>query len=199
MADTPRLNRLESALRGAVGALAGRRWALVGGLAVSARCEPRFTRDVDLAVAVSSDADAEALVRGLLASGYRVLAMVEHEGQHRLATVRLAVPGEQETGVVLDLLFASSGIEPEIAAAAALLEVFPTLVVPVAQTGDLIALKLLAQAERRPQDAADLQALLAVADGPETTRARASARLIQARGFHRGRDLERDLDALLRR
>jgi len=125
--------------------------------------------------------------------------MVEHEGQHRLATVRLAVPGEQEAGVVLDLLFASSGIEPEVAAAAAPLEVFPNLVVPVARTGDLIALKLLARADRRPQDAADLDALLAVADDAETARARASARLIQTRGFHRGRDLERDLDALLSR
>jgi hypothetical protein len=36
--------------------------ALVGGLAVSVRTEPRFTRDADLAVAVTDDADAEALV-----------------------------------------------------------------------------------------------------------------------------------------
>jgi hypothetical protein len=27
-------------------------WALIGGLAVSVRAEPRFTRDIDLAVAV---------------------------------------------------------------------------------------------------------------------------------------------------
>jgi len=31
------------------------RWAVVGGLAVSARTEPRFTRDVDLVIAVSDD------------------------------------------------------------------------------------------------------------------------------------------------
>ena len=33
-------------------------FALIGGLAVSARTEPRFTRDADLAVAVESDAQA---------------------------------------------------------------------------------------------------------------------------------------------
>jgi hypothetical protein len=49
------------------GARAGVRCALVGGLAVSARTEPRFTRDADLAVAVASDAEAESLIRALYA------------------------------------------------------------------------------------------------------------------------------------
>ena len=39
----------------------GRDYALVGGLAVSIRAEVRFTRDVDVAVAVDSDAEAESL------------------------------------------------------------------------------------------------------------------------------------------
>jgi hypothetical protein len=47
---------------------AGVRFALIGGLAVSARVEPRFTRDLDFAVAVEGDADAEALV-GFLSAG----------------------------------------------------------------------------------------------------------------------------------
>ena len=46
-------------------------FALVGGLAVSARTEPRFTRDVDLAVAVASDTEAEALIHRLRTAGYR--------------------------------------------------------------------------------------------------------------------------------
>ena len=37
-------------------------FAIVGGLAVSVRSRPRFTQDIDLAVAVSSDAEAEAVV-----------------------------------------------------------------------------------------------------------------------------------------
>ena len=40
----------------------GARFALVGGLAVSAWGEPRYTRDVDLAVAVERDDEAEQLV-----------------------------------------------------------------------------------------------------------------------------------------
>jgi hypothetical protein len=35
-------------------------FALVGGLAVSVPAEPRFTRDIDLAVAVAGDVEAEA-------------------------------------------------------------------------------------------------------------------------------------------
>lgn len=38
----------------------GARFALVGGLAVSAWGEPRYTRDVDLAVAVERDDEARA-------------------------------------------------------------------------------------------------------------------------------------------
>ena len=40
-------------------------FALVGGLAVSARTEPRFTRGADLAVALASNAEAKALIRDL--------------------------------------------------------------------------------------------------------------------------------------
>lgn len=74
--------------------------ALVDGLAVSARSEPRFTRDVALAVSVGSDADAEALVRRLVGSGYRVAAQIEQEATGRLATVRLL---PIDGAVVLDL------------------------------------------------------------------------------------------------
>lgn len=46
-----------------------RPFALIGGLAVSLRAEPRFTRDADLVVSVGSDADAELIVNALLARG----------------------------------------------------------------------------------------------------------------------------------
>jgi hypothetical protein len=90
----------------------GRHFALVGGFAVSARTEPRLTRDADLAVRVTDDRDAEALVRALQGRGWRVVAAVEQDAAGRLATVRLAVAGEDVHGAVVDLLFASSGIEP---------------------------------------------------------------------------------------
>lgn len=173
-------------------------WALVGGLAVSVRTEPRFTRDVDVAVAVDGDAGAEALARGLMSSGYQMLATIEQEETGRLATIRLAPPPPGVRGVVVDLLFASTGIEPELVASAEFREIDIGLVVPVARTGHLIAMKLLARDdENRPLDAADLLALRAVADGAERQLAREAVELITDRGYHRGRDLRSALDALL--
>jgi predicted nucleotidyltransferase len=138
--------------------------ALVGGLAVSARTEPRFTRDVDLAVAVSSDRDAEALVQFLRSRQYRIEALVEHEVAARLATVRLLPPGDPS--LFVDLLFASSGIEPEIVAAADRLDVIEGLSVRIATIPHLIATKVLSRDDnRRPQDRVDLVALIRVA-GP---------------------------------
>ncbi len=201
MAASRPLSRLEATLRRAARDLAelGRRWALVGGLAVSARAEPRFTRDIDLAVAVESDRDAERLVHDLQRGGYQVRTLVEQEATARLATARLIPPGEEETGVVLDALFASSGIEPEIVSAAESLEVLANLRVPVATIGHLIALKVLARDDRtRPQDRVDLGALVAAAGSADLGEARAAMALIQRRGFHRERDLPAELENLLR-
>src|SRR4029078_4653122 len=110
-----RVISLESALRRIQAELSAARvaFALVGGLAVSARTEPRFTRDADLATAVSSDGEAERLIRTLSRRGYAVGALVEQDAVGRLATVRLTDHAPDQ-GPVIDLLFASSGIEPEI-------------------------------------------------------------------------------------
>lgn len=54
-----------------------RRCALVGGLAVSCHVDPRFTRDVDVAVAVADDADAEALIRSLATDGSAVSTAID--------------------------------------------------------------------------------------------------------------------------
>jgi predicted nucleotidyltransferase len=161
---------------------------LVGGLAVSARAEPRFTRDIDLAIAVASDQEAERIVGALGVNGYKVLATVEQQESQRLATVRMLLPAER--GVVTDLLFASSGIEPEVVAQGEPIEILPGLAVRVATTGHLLALKVLARDDaRRPQDRVDLRSLLLVADERERQRAREALALIQNRGYHRGRDL----------
>ncbi len=185
------MSRLETALRGIVSELErrDRRFAVVGGLAVSARAEPRFTRDIDLALAVPDDAEAEALVRDLRGSGYRVIATLEQEAVGRLATIRLESPGEGPEGVVVDLLLASSGVEAEIVRDADVLEVLPGLVVPVARAGDLLALKVLSNGPKRPQDQIDIIALLRQGDETELHRARQTATLIVERGFNRGRDL----------
>ena len=135
----------------------GAHCAVVGGLAVSARTEPRFTKDIDIAVAVANDREAEALIRFLRARNYKIEALVEQEAIERLATVRLIPPGE--SALVVDLLFASSGIEPEIVAAAEPIEIVAGFAVRVSTTAHLIAMKVLSRDdERRPQDRVDLTA-----------------------------------------
>ena len=195
------MSRLEAAARQIAQNLdaLGRRGAVVGGIAVSARCEPRFTRDLDLAIAAADDADAEALIFALQNSGYRVHTVMENTAQHRLATVRLESQGEEASGVVVDLLFASSGIEAEIVAEAEPLEVFSGVTLPVARVGHLLALKLLARDDRRrPQDLVDILSLLAVATQHDIALARSAAKLIHQRGFSRGRALRRRLEEALR-
>ena len=170
-------------------------FALVGGLAVSARCEPRLTRDVDIAMAVSGDSDAEAVVLRLQRLGYRVVTTLEQDVTRRLATVRLQSSEVEDAGALLDLLFASSGIEPEIAARAQPIEILRGISAPVAQPGHLIALKILARDDRlRPQDAMDLRSLLRDASEADLALAREALALIHVRGFHRGRDLSAALD-----
>jgi len=186
------MNHLETLLRQLTALLDDRRqpWALVGGLAVSVRTEPRFTRDIDFVVAVSDDNEAEALVYSLQAEGFHALATVEQQETHRLATARLAPSGDRPEGLMLDLLFASSGIEAEICAEAEPLQVFPGVCVPVARLHHLMALKVLARDDQtRPQDAADLRQLISSAQESDLESASDAVCLIEARGFNRSRNL----------
>ncbi len=174
-------------------------FALVGGLAVSARSEPRFTRDVDVAVAVPGDPTAEQLVRSLVKGGFSVLAVVEQEATGRMATVRLLPPGETEEGVVVDLLFASSGVETEVVHSADRITVFPDVQLPVATLAHLVALKVLASDETRPQDDVDLRGLLREASDADIMETRRMLELITQRGCARGRDLGSRFDEALAR
>lgn len=187
---------LAAQLASAIGLLdaSGHSFAVVGGLAVSARTEPRFTRDVDIAVAVPDDASVERLVREAASSGYSVFSLLEHDVSKRIATVRM-----RSGGSVLDLLFASSGIEPETVAEAESIELLPGVRAPVARVPHLMALKLLARDDRtRPQDIADLISLRAVASAADLDRVRELLTLIDARGYNRKRDLGALLQELLR-
>jgi hypothetical protein len=136
-------------------------------------------------------------VRHLRDRGYEVTTLIEQEAVSRLATVRLSLSDEPRATVV-DLLFASSGIEAEIVREAEALEVLPGLTIGVVRTGHLIALKVLSRDDvRRPQDHGDLRALLRTASAEEIERARHAVTLITTRGYHRSRDLMAALDALL--
>jgi hypothetical protein len=107
-------------------------WAVIGGIAVSARTVPRFTQDVDLAVAVSDDMEEERLVTSITRTGFRVASLLEQTATGGLATVRLASEHDDPNHAVVDLLFAPSGIEPEVVAAASPVQLVPRLTVPVA-------------------------------------------------------------------
>lgn len=176
-------------------------WALIGGLAVSAWAEPRTTRDIDIAVAMEDDGEAEAFCRTMMDRGYRVDTHLEHGDAARLSTVRFVPPGDRQ-GILVDCLFASSGIEREIAQQAEVREVFPGLIVPMARIGHLLALKVLAlrpdRPQERPQDFADIRELLKVADQAELRVARRALELISRRGFDRGKDLQAELEEQLR-
>lgn len=184
---------VESALRRAVADLDALkvRWALIGGLAISVRSVPRFTKDLDFAVAVADDPEAEDVVHRLRGRGYQPAEILEQEYVERLSGVRLEHTGSD---VVVDLLFASSGIEGEVVAGATRLEVLPGLSVAVASAGHLIALKVLAG---RNQDLTDLEALIPSASAADLDAARTGAKLIQERGFNREQDVVADLGKLI--
>lgn len=184
----------ESALRDIAQWLARRGipFALVGGIAVSVRAEVRFTRDVDLALALS-ERELESLVRDLRAAGYAILAIVEHESAQRTATVRL----RSRAGITIDVLAASSGIEGEIVAAAKPVEVPDVGSVPVAAAEDLLAMKILSMTPGRPQDRIDAVNLVVTHPNLDLDLVRARLTLIRARGFHREQDLDQKLADLL--
>lgn len=174
----------------------GVEFALVGGIAVSLRTIERFTKDVDFAISVKEDREAEAIVESLRQAGFRIAMFLERDEDGRLATVRLKSGGEVE--VFVDLLFATSGIENEVIADATPLEVFPGFVVKLATIPALIAMKLLsADWARRPQDILDLQGLLHRAGPNEVVIARRLVNLITERGFNRNKDLQKDLDGYI--
>ncbi len=147
------MNGLARALANVTVGLVRARYAVVGGIAVSARIEPRFTRDLD--------------------------------SRSQCRTIRA--------------LRRSCETSSRMAAQADQLEVFAGVPAPVAQSGHLIALKVLARDDRtRPQAAVDLRALIAAAGESDLALARQSVRLIEQRGFHRGRDLVAALEAAQR-
>ncbi len=162
MARIKGIDRLANALQRSIRDLlaSGVEHALVGGLAVGARTEPRFTRDIDLAVAVRNDKEAEAVIHNLLRLGYQVEAVLEQTASGRLATARLCHCEDAE--VLVDLLFASCGIEFEVVDRAEALIVLGTKL-KVASLGHLIAMKVLSVGVDRDQDRIDLRRLIALA------------------------------------
>ncbi|MBX3289874.1 MAG: nucleotidyl transferase AbiEii/AbiGii toxin family protein [Acidobacteria bacterium] len=171
-------------------------FALVGGIAVSLRTIERFTKDVDFAISVASESEAESIVDSLRSVGFRIAMFLEKEEDGRLMTVRLKSGDEVE--IYVDLLFATSGIEKEVVEGATGLEVFPGFVDRLATVPALIAMKVLsADWKTRPQDIIDLQNLFEVVSPEDIAESRRLLDLITERGYNRDKDLQKDLDGYL--
>ncbi len=187
------MRELETVAREVIGWLHQQQhaYALIGGLAVSFRAIERLTKDVDLAVVVENDQQAENIVRELCSLGYDIQTLLEQTKHGRIATVRLIK--RDQGSVFVDLLFSSSGVEPEIAEEAEPIQIFPELSVMTASLPALLALKVLAaDSEKRPQDEIDIKHLLKEATENEIRRATELLSLIDQRGYQRGKNLKAD-------
>ncbi len=171
--------------------------AVVGGRAVMLRGRDRFTDDLDLAVAVESDKQTESIALALQRTGFELRTLVEQEETGRIATLRF-IDRRGGGSNRIDLLFASSGIEPEIVARAESMEIETGAAVKVARRSDLIAMKTLSLDATRDQDLGDLRVLLRLASDAEIKDARAALELIEARGATRSKELGAEFDRIRR-
>jgi hypothetical protein len=160
--------------------------------------ESRSTRDLDIVLAVTDDRQTDDAVRGLRMRGYRdhptEPMLWRRDG--RFFGVRLVSPplDVDDTVAIVDVLAGCCGVEPEIVAAAEIREALPKLFIPVARTGHLVALKVLAG---RPQDQEDVRILLRGIDSRELRLAQQALLLIEERGFNEEKDLLAELGKLM--
>ncbi len=170
-------------------------FSMVGGLAVGARIGPRFTHDADLAVSAVNDEQAEQIAHHMLSHGYELHTELDHAVTHRLMALRLIAPRKRVRSMpasdppLIDILFSSCGIEPEIVQGSTPAPIFPGLRLPTARHEHLIAMKLVSESEHRLQDRIDIQKLLQGADANGLNAVPALLDLIIQRGYSRGRDL----------
>lgn len=169
----------------------GAKYAVIGGVAVSVRAEPRFTADLDLAIAEPLEERAEALVLAMQRSGYRTFSVLEDKRDGRLATVRFLGKGD----LLIDLLFRFTGIEPEIVDRASAARVLGGPRLPVASLAHLLAMKVQAG---RPKDLVDIDSLLAFAKPSDHRVAINALRRMVKLGNDEGRDLVAEARRLFR-
>jgi len=169
-------------------------YALIGGLAYSARIEPRYTRDIDFCFAVESENEAETITGALIREGYYPHYEIAHRITGKRATYRMryrkplgGLPVEEST--FIDLLFSHSGIEHETVAEATPTEVVSGLTLLTARIPHLIAMKVLAESDDRLQDRIDLKNLIQSATDADLAEVPPLLDLITQRGFNNEKDL----------
>jgi hypothetical protein len=126
--------------------------ALIGGLAVSLRGQPRVTADVDLVIAADVQR-ALSLAGALEGTNFRPL----FDGVEEVIEQAFILPlRHRQTNVKVDLALGLSGFEQQAVIRAESMQVAGSTI-SVATTEDLIIFKILAG---RPQDEQDLQGLV---------------------------------------
>jgi len=168
----------------------GVRYCIVGGFAVSYRAEPRLTRDIDITLSVTSDEEAEDIIRSISSLGLIAETILENSALGSISTVRLVNPTSSRK-IYTDLLFRSCGIEEEIVSSSTDEKLFPgERAFPVATIPALIAMKCLSYTpELRSKDLDDLKGLLQQSSMQQREESARLVKLIQDRGFARGEDL----------
>ena len=132
----------------------GIEFALIGGLAVSLRGQPRMTVDVDL-VMLADVERALDLVRDIGSTPFEPL----FPGVEEVVTRSFILPlRHRTTGIRVDVAIGMSGFERQAVRRAAPVSI-GTVRVPVVATEDLLVMKALAG---RPQDEEDIRGLIAV-------------------------------------
>jgi hypothetical protein len=126
-------------------------FAVIGGLAVGVRGEPRFTADVDVVVGLDLDAALQLVVR-LSGSPFQPLFPDVAE----VVRTSFILPLRHvDTGVRVDVAIGLSGFERQLLARAGEITI-AGFTAPVATAEDLILMKLLAS---RPRDSDDVEKL----------------------------------------
>jgi hypothetical protein len=126
-------------------------YALIGGLAVSVRGQPRMTADVDVVVAADLDR-ALSMAAALPGSNFRPLFddIADVIMKAFLLPVR-----HRSTNVKVDIAIGLSGFEQQAIARAEPIEM-ADVTIPVATAEDLLVMKVLAGRPRDEQDARGL-------------------------------------------
>jgi predicted nucleotidyltransferase len=126
---------------------------VIGGLAASILGRPRLTRDVDVLVLLD-----EGLWAEFLAGGLRYDFSPRHDNTLAFAQeTRVLLMRHRESGIDVDIVFGSLPFEKEAVARAIWVEL-GDVEVPLPLPEDLIIMKAVAH---RPQDLADIEAILA--------------------------------------
>ena len=156
---------------------------------------------MDVAVAVSSDTEAESLGFQLAQSGYRLREALEDMNTGYVSTLRFNHPRDPQTAEnpTIDVLISTSGIEKETVAEATVMVSQSGSKVRVAQIPHLIAMKVLSESEDRGKDRWDLDTLIGFASSRELQRANELVGLIEKRGYNRDKDLQGTLRSFIAR